>query len=279
MLMSMMSIFPITIEQYGSWLAQQGNRPGTIAEYSRKVRVAVDAGDWLAPLRMARSRSSWLVAYSALASYAEAAGLGDVRSQLKKVAPPRRPPKVRRPVPMDAWAAIADRVDRLREPDRGLMQILSLSGLRIGDVFGITRSQAQRVVETGAAAIFQKGDVEREWAPDVEVRQALARLVGQPGWTKLQDLVAANSKTAGGRVRRLLRWVCDEAGVERCVPHALRHSMATALDERHKTIEEIAAVLGHASTRTTQAYIHISPARQSGAVSEVVGDLLRRGRS
>ena len=52
--------------------------------------------------------------------------------------------------------------------------------------------------------------------------------------------------------------------------------MATALDERGKSIQEIAAVLGHASTQTTLGYIHISPTRQAGAAAEVVADLRRR---
>lgn len=276
MLVHMSREFLITVDQYAQFLRDEHCRPGTIVEYTRAVNKAMDAGDWLAPLRSAQSQSAWLIAYSAMAAYGKASGMGDIRAQLKQVRPPRRPPTTRRPVPEAAWAAIAAGVDGLREPDRSLMQVLVLSGLRIGDVFAISRRQAQQVVETRSAAIFQKGDVQREWAPARQVREALARLLTHPRWERVQDLVARHPKTAGGRVRRLLRRICDDAGVRQCIPHELRHAMATALDERHKTIEEIAAVLGHASTRTTRAYVHVSAARQSGAVEEVVGDLLRR---
>jgi integrase len=238
----------------------------------------MDAGDWLALLRAARSQSSWLIAYSAMAAFGRAAGLGDIRAELKQVGPPRRPPTVRRPVPPDAWAAIAARVDRLAEPDRSVMEILVLSGLRQGDLLGITRAQARQIVETGNAPIFEKGDREREWAPAPELRQALGRLLAIPRWECIQDLVARRSrKTAEGRVRRLLTWICRDVGVPRYVPHALRHSVAVDLDEGGSSLQEIAAVLGHASPRTTLRYLHISAARQAGAAGRVAQNVSRRG--
>jgi integrase len=275
--MFMNSTFPLGLDEFSRWLQAQGRREGTIVEYVRSVRRAVNAGDLLEPLRSAQSRSSWLIAYSAMAAYGEAAGLGDIRPELKHVPPPRRPPTVRRPVPEDAWAAIVARIARLPEPDRAVMQALVLSGLRIGDVLGITRGQAQRVVATGSADIWEKGGREREWAPGADVREALARLLARPKWERIQDLVARHPKTAQGRVRRLLRRVCDEAGVPHFVPHAFRHSMASSLDERGKSLQEIAAVLGHASTRTTEGYVHISAARQARAADEVAGSIVHRG--
>lgn len=53
---------------------------------------------------------------------------------------------------------------------------------------------------------------------------------------------------------RFREW-CDEAGLpQRCVIHGLRHHMGAQLAERGRTTLQIAAVLGHSSTRMAEHY-------------------------
>jgi len=54
-------------------------------------------------------------------------------------------------------------------------------------------------------------------------------------------------------LRRSLRTVTEQAGLGRWHPHELRHSAASLLSAAGVPLEEVADVLGHASTRVTSA--------------------------
>lgn len=68
-------------------------------------------------------------------------------------------------------------------------------------------------------------------------------------------------------LRRALRTVTEKAGLGRWHPHELRHSAASLLSAAGVPLEEIADVLGHASTRVTSAtYRHrTTPTVEAGA--------------
>lgn len=68
-------------------------------------------------------------------------------------------------------------------------------------------------------------------------------------------------------LRRALRTVTEEAGLGRWHPHELRHSTASLLSAAGVPLEEVADVLGHASTRVTSAtYRHrTTPTVEAGA--------------
>ena len=63
-------------------------------------------------------------------------------------------------------------------------------------------------------------------------------------------------------VRKALPRLAVRAGLERRVhPHALRHSLATALAHEGKPLPAITAQLGHSSTAVTDRYLaKIAPA-------------------
>ena len=74
-------------------------------------------------------------------------------------------------------------------------------------------------------------------------------------WADL-DLVFPTSRGTlldPANLRRALRSVTEKAGLGRWHPHELRHSAASLLSAAGVPLEEVADVLGHASTRVTSA--------------------------
>ena len=85
--------------------------------------------------------------------------------------------------------------------------------------------------------------------------QAGERLAAGEAW---QDtgLVFTNHLGAAldaGNVRKMFKWVCTEAGIgDGWTPRELRTTFVSLLSHRGVSIEEIARLAGHASTRTTE---------------------------
>ena len=266
---------PLTLDEFEQALQRRRRRPATVAAYRRYLATALEANDLVAPVRAATSRSAYWVARAAVQAYAREAGLGDVEALLDAVPEPRRPARESVPVPEDDWRAILRVARDLREPDRSAMELLLLSGLRIGDFMGITRGAAQEVLARGEVVITQKGGATRTWAPSSAVRDSMGRLLQNLRWQRVQDLFAKNASTAQNRCRRFLAYLCERARVEYANPHRFRHGVATLLDESGKRLTVIQRALGHASARTTERYVHVAAREQSAAMDVVAERLLR----
>jgi len=82
------------------------------------------------------------------------------------------------------------------------------------------------------------------------------------------------STVATRTVRHVLHDAVASSGInKRVTPHVLRHTFATHLHEMGTDVRTIQVVLGHASIRTIERYIHVSSARLRRTTSpvEVIG--------
>jgi integrase len=113
---------------------------------------------------------------------------------------------------------------------------------------GETKTErSRRTLDLPAAAV----QALRAWSAS----QAGERRAAGPGW---QDtgLVFTNHLGAAldaGNVRKMFKRICAEAGIgEGWTPRELRTTFVSLLSHRGVSIEEIARLAGHASTRTTE---------------------------
>jgi len=120
---------------------------------------------------------------------------------------------------------------------------------------------------------------------DVDKRRMVVRVVGKGNKERLAPLPAplyadlrrmwtlhrhaqwlfgnqrGTNHVDAGTVRTAFNKACVEAGIqEKVTPHCLRHSFATRLIEQGVPAETVRILLGHASIKTTQAYLHLTEA-------------------
>jgi len=150
--------------------------------------------------------------------------------------------------------------------DRAVLELLYGSGLRVGEVAGITRAQVD--LDRGRVLVRGKGDKEREVPMSDHAIDALDAYLsaGRPtmaGEDRTSMFFNRRGKPFSGRDIRAM--VEQYAGRllpgRRVTPHTLRHSFATHLLEGGADIRAVQELLGHASVATTQRYTHVSRTR------------------
>ena len=70
-------------------------------------------------------------------------------------------------------------------------------------------------------------------------------------------------------INELIAACSRRAGIERMTPHRLRHAFGSNLADAGAGLDEIAALMGHASMSSSQVYLHPDPARLREAVDRV----------
>jgi integrase/recombinase XerC len=150
--------------------------------------------------------------------------------------------------------------------DRALLELLYGSGLRVGEVAGLTVERVD--LSRGRVLVRGKGDKEREVPVSDFAIDAIGTWLrrGRPHLAvRGSDALFFNRKP-GPMAPRDIRRVVERYGARllpgrRVTPHTLRHSFATHLLEGGADIRAVQELLGHATVATTQRYTHISRSR------------------
>jgi len=150
--------------------------------------------------------------------------------------------------------------------DRAVLELLYGSGLRVGEVSGLTLDRID--LSRGRVVVWGKGSKEREvplsdYAMDA-IREYLAR--GRPQVAGDGSPSLFFNRRGKPMSTRDIRGMVEKytGGVmsgRRVTPHTLRHSFATHLLEGGADIRAVQELLGHASLATTQRYTHVSRGR------------------
>jgi integrase/recombinase XerD len=152
---------------------------------------------------------------------------------------------------------------------RSVFGVMYGCGLRIGEAVAVKVKDvdAQRMV----VRVVGKGNKERLAPLSQELLGDLRRV-----WAthRHEQWVFANKRGADhvdeGELYKVFAQVRHAQGLGDAVkPHSLRHSFATRLMEQGVPVETVRILLGHASIKTTQTYLHLTePIRRQ--VNEVV---------
>jgi integrase/recombinase XerD len=183
--------------------------------------------------------------------------------------------------------------------DKLLITVLALTGLRIGQVLGLRRSEMHLMANSRAVGCSVPGPhvhvVRREENENFALSKRRRELVvpAHP-WVVgvyaaycaerdrvpaacLSDFVFVNlaggelgRAMRDGRAREVVEALGRRAGIERVVtPHQFRHGLGTELVESGRSLDEVQMILGHAQVETTRRYTHTSRARLREAIESV----------
>jgi integrase/recombinase XerC len=157
-----------------------------------------------------------------------------------------------------------DRAVALR--DRAALELLYGSGLRVGEVAGLTVDRVDPV--RGRVLVLGKGAKEREVPLSEYAVEALEAYLrhGRPRMAPEGSRNLFFNRRRRRFSERDIRSMVQRYGAtllpgRRVTPHTLRHSFATHLLEGGADIRAVQELLGHASVATTQRYTHVSRRR------------------
>jgi integrase/recombinase XerC len=150
--------------------------------------------------------------------------------------------------------------------DRAILELFYASGLRIGELTGLSLDQLdlpqglvrvlgkgrkERIVPVGRAAL----DALRSY---LEVRGSLQRKAGNGRAGSALFLNAQGGRLGARGVSKIvLRHLVASGLGKKITPHGLRHSFATHLLNAGADLRVIQELLGHARLSTTQRYTHV----------------------
>jgi integrase/recombinase XerD len=172
-----------------------------------------------------------------------------------------RPRKERRLPTVLGQGEVAGLIQATRNPtERAMVMLLYSAGLRVSELVGLRRED----LDEDRCLIRVRGGKGRKdrytLLSDRAAEVVRIHLEFQPSEAPWVFPGGEESRPLTSRsVQKIVARVGERAGIKkRVTPHVLRHSFATHLLEAGTDIRYIQELLGHASTKTTQVYTHVS---------------------
>ena len=181
---------------------------------------------------------------------------------------PSRLPKVLSESDVEALLAAPPTESVLGLRDRGMLETLYATGLRVSELVGLKLHEVN--FDMGVVRVFGKGSKERlvplgeqaiDWLRTYLASSRPALLNGRQS----DDLFV--TARGGGMTRQafwqLIKRYASAAGIApaRLSPHVLRHAFATHLLNHGADLRVVQLLLGHSDISTTQIYTHVARER------------------
>ena len=155
-----------------------------------------------------------------------------------------------RRMPPPGWAKAVVDAAVPGSRDRQLVEVLYSTGARITDVLNLE----WRDIEFAHARAFVKQKKNGSWYYMRFSPAALSALTARQK-TGMPRPFAMSRATAHRIVRRL----CDQAGVKPLGPHGFRHSLARRILDQTGNVRLAQQILGHASVESIMPYTELMP--------------------
>jgi site-specific recombinase XerD len=264
-------------EDFESWLRGQGYAERTVQDTvmaANGIVASVRAGETVNPGQWTRARRLLRYAKARSMPIAREPGLIDAAS-MDNLRQARRDNKKRkleaRSVDDAAWGRLAKAVMANPSREARVLELLMLTGLRIGDALRTRRTAIVESFHTGRLDIVQKGGRSRALAIDGPLRHSLERLIAT--WSREAEGVRRNARDITGwlipesearlpidsarkSVYRLLRELGKEADVRgRLHLHRMRRTVAVQALRETGDLEAVRQLLGSASLASVRPYI------------------------
>lgn len=171
---------------------------------------------------------------------------------------------------IDELVAFLAAVGSLR--DRVLLTVLYSAGIRLGEV---CRLRVEDIDSSRMLLHIQQGKGHKDrFAPLSPTALDLLRQWWRA--TRPVGLLFPNKNDPSrsicpDTVQRAVKVAARKAGItKRISPRTLRHSFATHLMEQGTSMRVIQVLLGHAHSRTTETYTHVSPAQARSPLDRIL---------
>lgn len=160
--------------------------------------------------------------------------------------------------------------DVLGRRDRGMLETLYSTGLRVSELVGLNHED----LDLGAEALHVRGKGKKERIVPlgshalnaigryIELLKQEPRFVGMDLSKKPLFINKHGGRLSSRSVRRKLDKYLKQVGLDPTIsPHTLRHTFATHLLDNGADLRSVQELLGHQSLSTTQVYTHLTNTR------------------
>ncbi|MBI2647548.1 tyrosine-type recombinase/integrase [Candidatus Woesearchaeota archaeon] len=166
---------------------------------------------------------------------------------------------------------VARLINSISNPKHKLMaKLLYSAGLRVNELVHLKAEDLN--IENGYGWVRHgKGNKDRMFVIAESLKEELALFI-------LKECASPNSYIFRGfnghlttaSVRSVIKNAVKNAKISKHThPHTLRHSFSTHLIENGSSVAEVQSLLGHSSSETTMAYLHIASPRMIGTKSPI----------
>lgn len=170
--------------------------------------------------------------------------------------------------------------------DRALLHVAITGGLRASELVALREEQVAFRGNYLDLRIHGKGRRERALTLWKEVGDTVRAWLAVRGEVPVPELfvnVRGEALTRSGvawilrkHVRAAME-ICPSLAAKSVSPHVLRHTCAVTTLQATRDVRKVALWLGHASTQTTEVYLHVDPAEKLEILAAVVPPSLRKG--
>lgn len=191
----------------------------------------------------------------------------DLKISLKDIPYPRKEYKLPEIISQDEARALINFPKNLKH--QTIIEMLYSTGMRVGEIIALKLSDvdsksAEKIIKIRQA----KGNKDRIVMLDEKLLETLKKYYKDYKPKTYLFEGQFRNQYSERSINQLLKYWSKKAGIKKNVkPHTLRHSFATHLLESGTDLRYIQELLGHASSKTTEIYTHVSSKKISSIKS------------